>query len=36
VKNQQKLEKTLGNRRYLEGRCDISRAWLLSTAASDT
>jgi len=23
VKNQQKLEKTLWNRRYLEGRCDI-------------
>jgi len=36
VKNQQKLEKTLGSGRSLEGRCDVSRDWLLSTVTSDT
>ena len=31
-----KLEKTLGSGRFLEGRCDNSRDWLLSTVTSDT
>ena len=36
MKMKQKLEKTLGSGRHLEGRRNVSCDWLLSTVTSDT
>jgi len=36
MKMKQKLEKTLGSRRFLLGRHGVSYGWHASTVASDT